>query len=312
MTVIMARSTVGSHPAVIACLLVALTAAGCSARKVAVNALGDALAGGTNAWAADDDPELIRDATPFALKTIESLLAEAPRHRGLLLAAASGFTQYSYAFIHTEADFVEEADFERAQALRARARKLYRRALEYGLRGLEAAHPGFDAALRRDPAAALAPLTAADVPTLYWSAAAWGALISLTKDDGGVAADLPLVGAMLTRAAELNDGWADGSVHDLLLAYEGGRPVAGGGSPERARRHLERALEISSGRRAAPLVGFAETVSVAAQDRREFETLLRRALAIDAGAAPEFRLANLIAQKRARWLLGRMDQLFIE
>jgi predicted anti-sigma-YlaC factor YlaD len=71
-------------------------------------------------------------------------------------------------------------------------------------------------------------------------------------------------------------------------------------------------VEISAGRRAAPLVGFAETVSVAAQDRQECEALLRRALAVDADAVPEYRLANLIAQKRARWLLGRMDELFIE
>ncbi len=33
---------------------------------------------------------------------------------------------------------------------------MYRRALGYGLRGLDARHPGFSAALRRDPAAALA------------------------------------------------------------------------------------------------------------------------------------------------------------
>ncbi|MEW6336855.1 MAG: TRAP transporter TatT component family protein [Acidobacteriota bacterium] len=306
------RSTLGPRPVLFACLVVALAGAGCSVRRTAVNALGDALAGGTSAWAADDDPELIRDATPFALKTIESLLAESPRHRGLLLAASGGFTQYSYAFVHAEADFVEDTDFERARALRARARRLYLRARDYGLRGLDAAHPGFPAALRRDPAAALAPLTPADVPALYWTAAAWGALISLAKDDGAVAADLPLVGAMLFRAAELDESWGGGSVHDLLLAYEGGRPVAGGGSPERARRHLDRALEISSGRRASPLVGFAETVSVAAQERREFESLLRRALAVDADAAPEFRLANLVAQKRARWLLGRVDELFIE
>jgi predicted anti-sigma-YlaC factor YlaD len=308
----MDRSTVGSRLALIACLVVIVAATGCSARTMAVSALGDALAGGTSAWAADDDPELIRDATPFALKTIDGLLAEAPRHRGLLLAAAGGYTQYSYAFVHAEADFAEDGDFERAQALRARARKLYRRARDYGLRGMDAAHPGFPAALRRDPTAALAPLTAADVPALYWTAAAWGALISLSKDDGAVAADLPLVGAMLLRVAELDESWGGGAVHDLLLAYEGGRPAAGGGSPERARRHLERAVEISAGRRAAPLVGFAETVSVAAQDRQECEALLRRALAVDADAVPEYRLANLIAQKRARWLLGRMDELFIE
>ena len=36
--------------------------------------------------------ELVREAVPFSLKLIESLLAESPRHRGLLLAACKGFT----------------------------------------------------------------------------------------------------------------------------------------------------------------------------------------------------------------------------
>jgi predicted anti-sigma-YlaC factor YlaD len=53
-------------------------------------------------------------------------------------------------------------------------------------------------------------------------------------------------------------------------------------------------------------------VSVAGPDRAEFERLLDRALAVDADAAPEFRLANLIAQRRAAWLRTRVDELFFE
>ncbi|MFZ2445210.1 MAG: TRAP transporter TatT component family protein, partial [Syntrophobacteraceae bacterium] len=73
-----------------------------------------------------------------------------------------------------------------------------------------------------------------------------------------------------------------------------------------------RAVQLAGGRRAAPLVAFAETVDVSTQDRAEFKELLDRALAIDIDAAPEQRLANVIAQRRARWLLDRMDRLFLE
>jgi predicted anti-sigma-YlaC factor YlaD len=48
------------------------------------------------------------------------------------------------------------------------------------------------------------------------------------------------------------------------------------------------------------------------QDRAEFENLLKRALAVDPNAAPDMRLANLIAQRRARWLLSHADELFFE
>jgi len=40
--------------------------------------------------------------------------------------------------------------------------------------------------------------------------------------------------------------------------------------------------------------------------------LLKKALAVDADARPEWRLTNLIMQRRARWLLSREDELFVK
>ena len=47
--------------------------------------------------------------------------------------------------------------------------------------------------------------------------------------------------------------------------------------------------------------------------RRGFLDLLDRALAFDArSAAPEHRMGNLVSQRRARWLKGRVDELFLD
>jgi predicted anti-sigma-YlaC factor YlaD len=291
----------------------ALALPGCSPKTMAVNALGNALASDASSWGRDDDPELVRDATPFALKTIESLIRQSPKHKGLLLAASSGFTEYAYAFVQSDADFVEAHDLPVATALRARAQRLYRRAREYGLRGLEVGTPGFRTALGSDATKAVAVVRSkAEVPLLYWTAAAWALEISLAKQDAELTADLPLTGAMIHRAMELDEGYGGGVLYDFLIAYDGGRPASAGGSVERARAHLEKALALAGGTRAGPYVTFAETVSVATQNRAEFIKLLKEALAVDPDRAPEQRLANLIAQKRARWLLGRADELFIE
>ena len=289
--------------------LLALLFPGCSVRKVGVNVLAGAIAGGSDTYATDDDPELVAAAIPFGLKTVEGLLAETPRHEGLLLAAASGFTQYGFAFVQSEADYVEEKDLTRATELRARARKLYRRALGYGLRGLDVRHPGFEAGLRDEALRekTLAAATKADVPLLYWTGAAWGAAISLSKEDAELTADQGLVEALERRALALDERFGQGAIHDFFIAYEGGRPPAAGGSVERARNHFERAVALSSGRRAAPFVSFAETVSVGTQDRAGFEELLKRALAIDPRAVPGLTLANTVSQRRAAWLLARGD-----
>lgn len=293
-------------------VLVALALPGCSIKKLAVNSLGNALAKGGGSYAKDEDPDLVRDAVPFGLKTVESLLDESPRHKGLLYAAVSGFTQYAYAYVEQEADFAESADLKRAMHLRDRAKKLYKRALEYGLRGLELEVPGLRKRLRSDPGAALAKMKKDDVPLLYWTGLAWGAAIAISKDDAELTADQSLDEALMKRALDLDASYEYGSIHDFYIAWEGGRPASGGGSVDRARQHLERALALAKGHRAAPYVTFAETVSVSLQDRPEFQRLLEQALAVDVNQVPELRLSNLIYQKRARWLLARSDELFVE
>ena len=151
--------------------------AGCSTvKRAAVGSLADALSSGGNSYATDEDPELIRQAIPFSLKLMESTLEQTPEHRGLLLACCSGFTQYGYAFVVQEADETEARDFGSAEQQRVRARKLFLRARRYGLRGLELSAPGIGAQLARDPVAAVGRLKREDVPLLYWTAAAWGAL----------------------------------------------------------------------------------------------------------------------------------------
>ena len=71
-------------------------------------------------------------------------------------------------------------------------------------------------------------------------------------------------------------------------------------------------MELSQHKLAGPLVAYAETVCVKKQNKQEFESLLKKALAIDPDADPENRLLNLVMQRRARWLLNRTDELFVE
>lgn len=284
----------------------------CSIRKWTAGKIGDALASGGSTYANDDDPELVGDALPFALKTIEGLIDATPQHKGLLLQAASGFTQYAYVYLATEADYVEDTDLARATHLRDRAKGLYRRALEYGMRGLEVDHPGFRKALGDDPHVALAGMKKGDVAMLYWTSAAWSLAISLDKTDATMAVNLPLAEKLMHRALELDSSYGDGVIHDYYISYEGGRAGAAGGSIERAREELAKSLELSKGRRAAPYIAFAESVTVGTQDRKEFTDMLEAALAVDPNAATEYRLANVVAQRRARWLLSRIDDLFLE
>ena len=89
---------------VIVVLAVFLVLEGCSIRQYAVTTIGDVLASGGSLYESDEDIVLIGDALPFSLKLLESLLAESPHHRGLLLSATRGFVLYAYAYVYDEAE----------------------------------------------------------------------------------------------------------------------------------------------------------------------------------------------------------------
>ncbi len=293
-------------------LLAWIGGSGCSLlRRSALNRVANAVAGSGTTFASDEDPDLIKAAAPFSLKLMESLLAETPQHQGLLSAAASGFTQYAFAFVQQEADELEARDLAAAEALRTRAKRLYLRAHTYGLRGLEVEHPGLPNALLANPRAAVRATTTADLPLLYWTAIAWAAAISLSKDTPELIAQIPIMEALMDRALELDESYDRGAIHTFLVTYEMSRQGAPGDPAARARTHFERAMALSEGKNAAPLVALAEAVAVKKQDVKEFESLLNRALIINPEANLDTRLLNVVMQRRARWLLSREAELFL-
>jgi predicted anti-sigma-YlaC factor YlaD len=294
--------------ATVLCLLLLLPA--CSIKRMAVKTMADALSEGASSYSTDEDPELVRDALPFGLKTLEGLLPTVPRHRGLLRSLASGFTSYAVAFILPDARALESVDLERSREEQTRARKMLLRARDYGLRSLDVGYPNFSAQLLKDPAAAVQRTKKEDIPDLYWTAAAWGMAISSGKDQVELLGDTPLVEALIMRALALDETWDDGSIHEFLIAFES-RGEAAGGSYKRARQHFERAVELAHGTKIGPYVSMAESVSVQEGNRAEFEQLLDKALAYDPNSHIETRLVNILAQRRARQLKAQIDDLFL-
>ncbi len=298
---------------VIAIVLCALAGSSCSVKKYAIKQVGDSLNSGPSVFETDDDVELVGDALPFSLKFVEMLLAEVPNDPDLLITACRGFVLYSYGYVDFEAEQLLETDLDQGRRLRDRARRLYARGMGYGLQGLERLYPGFEAQLKTDPVAAVALLKPGkakrDVPFLYWTAAALGLGISVSKDDAAMLSRIPEVEAMLNRAIELDPGWDDGALYAFAVTFEGAKPT--GGSRQAIDQSFHTAEQMSGGTDAGLYVSYAENVAIPEQDVVLFRDMLGKALAIDPDAAPDRRLANLIAQRRAQWLLGRIEDLFL-
>jgi predicted anti-sigma-YlaC factor YlaD len=148
---------------------------------------------------------------------------------------------------------------------------------------------------------------------LYWTAASLGLAISTSKGSPEMIGQLPLVEMMVNRIVELDEAFDNGAVPEMLITLEAARSGVKLEDQEAAmRKHFDRALEISKGKRAGTYVSFAENADELAQNAAEFKSMLEKALAIDIDADPTTRLANVIAQRRARWLLAHQSDLFLE
>lgn len=285
---------------------------GCSVRQVALNSVADAFSSSSKNYASDNDIEFVGEAIPFGLKTMEGLLEEVPEHRKLLLAACRGYTQYAYAYIEQPSYELELYDLDQAYTERNRARLMYWRARDYCLRGISVNHPKIEFNNIPYLNDALANFEIEEVPLLYWTVAAWASAISLSKDDPGAVADLPVIEILIRKAYELDPNYDQGTLDVFFISYEMSQTGISEGSEARARYHFQRAVKLSGGKLAAPFVAYAESIAVANNDREEFETMLNRALAIDTKENPGNRLANLVIQRRANWLLANKDLYFLE
>jgi predicted anti-sigma-YlaC factor YlaD len=212
--------------------------------------------------------------------------------------------------VEVDAERLEASDWEAATARRERAARLYRRARDYGLRGLEVAHPGLGERLRATPEEAAAELAPGETELAYWTAAAWGSQVSLGLDRPELVADLPAVEALLERVTEVAPGFDLGAAHEALAALAAAT-VPGPAGLAAAEERFDRAAALARGARAGVFVARAEAVALRRQDRDAYVALLERALAVDPDAVPEKRLANLVNQRRARWLLDHLDDRFL-
>jgi predicted anti-sigma-YlaC factor YlaD len=296
----------------LACVI--LTALPGCLKKLALGSVADGLSStGAGGLSREDDPELVRDSLPVIIELMQQIHDSLPEHHALAVALARAITSYGVAFVEEDADRLEEKDVEAAKPIRQRAKKLFLRGRGYGLFALEQAVPGLKVALldgtnRALIADLLARVKKEDVPALYWTAAAWGSAIASAKDDMALVGQLPMVVLLMQRALALDEAWEEGAIHEFFITYD----AAQGAGRAKAKEHFERAVQLSHGKTLAPLVTYVEAVDVAAQDKKDFTLKLGKVIAFEVESDPDHRLVNVLAQRRAKWLLSRQADLFVE
>ncbi len=279
--------------AVLLALLPATCLTGCA--SIASSAAAG-LAGNLSAAILEqDDPELVREATPAYLVLIDSFARDSSDPE-VLGAAAELYAAYGTLF-------VDDAD---------RSRRLTDRALTYGRRavcaadetGCELQRLDFDAY-----SSAIAGLRKRSGDALFSYSLGTLAWIQAHSADFQALAELPKVELALLRAGELTGPERQGDIYKYLGVLNSLRPPALGGDPGKGKAYFERAIELTEGRDLSVKVEYARGYARLVYDRELHDQLLNEVLTADV-QQPGLTLFNRMAQAEAKGLLASADDYF--
>jgi len=266
-------------------------------KGITVAAVGSILEDVARSSSKQSDITVIREGTPAYLMLIDGLIEAYPQNEELLVAGAEAYSSYAGIFIEED---------------REKAKGLYWKAKQYGLRALSK-RERFKELLPQHVdqfRTCLAEFGKKDVPALFWTASSWGSWISLSTDSVQAIAEIPKVLCLMERVMELDEGFYHGGPHLFMAVYHMSKPKAYGGDPERARRHFEKAFELSQGKFLMAHVLYAKYYARQTFDRELFVSTLEKVLDAPVDSVPELTLLNTMAKHQAKGLLEQVNDYF--
>jgi hypothetical protein len=310
--------------------------AGCQGgiQHMAAGTTAQILAKAQPALQMESDYELAARAVPGALKTIEGFYVadEQPVLREIL---TEGYCQYATAFVEDEWEVAKFAkDLDATDYQNERASKMFTRCLNYAMMDLPS---GFDKDLFGTPDAATKRINSiglANRTPLMWAGVGLGGMINHNLSRVEMLAYLPIVKIILERVVAIDTaqrGEIDGTKHvpcdasctvhlalphiALGMVYSAASAQFGGDA-KRATDEFNIALRITAdaqhpdGKMLLARVLMAYRIGLMTNDRKLFHDQLSKVLETDPAIWPEQRLANEVAQRRARRYLSHEKDLF--
>ena len=273
---------------------------GCALNKITADRTAAMLTEASAAFNEEADLTFAREAMPANIKMMEGLAKASPENTTLLTMLAQSYCSYAFAFLE---DSDVSGDFDRARAL-------YRRGYEFGLRSLPDSVRRYANGDLEQFEKAVSTIGASESANMFWAAYCLGNWVNATKSDVAAVAELPRAEILMHQVLNKDPEFYYGSVHIFYGAYYGGRPKMLGGDPKQAREHLEKAIKLTGGKFLMPKYFMARFVAVPTQDEELFDRTLREIAETPASSFSAERLANEVAKKRALKLASNKKDLF--
>jgi tetratricopeptide (TPR) repeat protein len=248
------------------------------------------------------DVDLVQDGLATPILLLDGLNEAFPDNDGLLFSACQLNTAYGSLLL-----------FKDSENNKKRASMAFTKAKTYIFKDLELRNKKFKKvkdAPYEEFITCLPKFKKKDVPNLYYAAQAWTMWI-ICEDTWESKADVPKVEAILNRILELDDTYNYGMTHCLIGAIYTTRPAELGGQPEEAKKHFEKALEISEGKNLLIHVFYARQYCKLVYDRELHDKLLQQVIDADVSKLPkDLTMMNVLAKEQAQDLLDSADEYF--
>ena len=253
------------------------------------------------------DYEVANAAAYAGIAQFEGMHYLAPDNEDALFLLTRSWAAATTAFTEDAMEQAEDAEGGTDGPLykyhQTRARAGYERSIFYGIELLESKNPGFEPAKKNDQtikAWVSAFESPDDVPYVFWTGYAWLAKTNIAKEEPAVVADLYIGVAMVERAVQLDENYLYGLGHIALGSYHARSAMA---ELDEAKKHFERALQISGGKVLMAKFQLATKYYCTKGDKENYVKLLHEILAAG-DVFPEQRLSNTIAKRKAKRYLG--------
>ncbi len=243
-----------------------------------------------------DEPETVRQAIPTYLILVSSLIRSDQENVDLLVSGSRLYGSYASVF-------VEETE---------RKIKLSKRAFEYAERAVCLRVPKSCTAKTMsyyEFEQVIKDFKKEDASTLFAYGAAWTGLIQANRADWNAVAELPKAKAIIAKVLQLDEAISNGDAHLYMGVMESLLPPTMGGKPEIAKKHFERALEISKRKNLMALLMYAEKYARLLFNRELHDSLLNELLAVDTQGSKTL-LIDTIARVKAKELLADAEDYF--
>lgn len=271
---------------------------GCSLQKMALKTTSGLFAYGIEALYAEPDLKIAETAIASNLKLLDGFHLADEKNKEILELLTQGYASYSLGFL-------EESEPERASLF-------YLRARDYGFKRLQLTKAFKDSipAKEADFSARLPQVKKSEVAPLFWTAFAWAGWVNLNRDNPKAVFDLTIVKAMMNRVLELDETFFFGSAHLFWGSTYGSIPPLLGGSPEKAKKHFERAIEISGGKFLMADVYYAQYYAATTLDEELFDETLRKVEDAPPDIMPGYELMTSLAKRKAKDLMAKKEEIF--